>query len=150
MLVQAPSPLSGTFGRGKFQQMRAKLRLFTALAFALFLVVGVSGCQFSYPFEFSGVVRTADGAPLPGVTVILNAGSVRESSFPVVSGADGTFKARVLIGDIAFMREALPKWSLELSKVGYESAAVDVSPQQKPESPRKTTFISTEGTLKAK
>lgn len=130
--------------------MRVKVRLITTSAFALFLVVGVSGCQFSYPFEFSGVVRTADGTPLPGVTVTLSAGGVRESSFPVVSEADGTFRAQVRIGDIEFMREALPRWSLELSKDGYESAVVDVSPKQKPESPRKTTHISTEGTLKGK
>jgi hypothetical protein len=129
--------------------MQAKLRLVATTVFAVFLLVGVSGCQFSYPFEISGVARATDGSPLPGVSVTLNAGSVSESSFPVVTEPDGTFKARVRIGDIEFMKEELPKWSLELSKDGYETATVDISPKQKPESPRKTTFISAEGTLKA-
>jgi hypothetical protein len=48
------------------------------------------------------------------------------------------------------MREELPKWSLELFKDGYEPATVDVSPNQKPESTRKTTYIFIEGTLKSK
>ncbi len=130
--------------------MQAKLRLVATTVFAVFLLVGVSGCQFSYPFEISGVVRAASGSPLPGVRVTLNAGSIRESSFPVVTGPDGTFKANVRIGDIEFMREELPKWSLELSKDGYETATVDLSPKHKPESPRKTTFISAQGRLKAK
>src|SRR4051794_22497420 len=130
--------------------MRAKLRLFATSTFALLLLVGVSGCQWSYPYEFSGVVRAADGTPLPGITVTLSAEGVRESSFPVFTGADGTFNALVRIADIEFMREALPKWSLELSKDGYESATIDVSPKQKPESPRQTTFVTAEGTMKVK
>ena len=85
---------------------------------------------------------------MTGVSVTLTAGSIRESSFPVITAADGTFKARVRIGDIEFMQDELPKWSLELAKDGYETAIVDVSPKQQPESPRKTTFISTEGTLR--
>jgi hypothetical protein len=129
--------------------MRAQLRALATAVVGLFLVVAVSGCQFAYPFEFSGVVRAADGRPLPGVSVTLNAGNVRESSFPVVTGADGTFEARVRIGDIEFMGK-LPKWSLELTKDGYETATVDVSPGEKPESPRKTTFITAKGTLKIK
>jgi hypothetical protein len=130
--------------------MRSNLRILTTAVFGSLLVAGVSGCQFSYPFEISGVVRATDGTPLAGVNVTLNAGSIRESSFPVDTGPDGTFKATVRIGDIEFMRKELPKWSLELSKEGYETTTVDVSPKQKPESPRKTTFISSKGTLKAK
>jgi len=130
--------------------MRPTLRVFGTTLFGLFLVVGVSGCSFSYPFEISGVVRSADGTPLAGVSVTLNAGSIRESSFPVVTGADGKFTGTARIGDIEFMREGLPKWSLELSRDGYETTTVDVSPKQKPESPRETTFVSTSVALKAK
>lgn len=130
--------------------MRAKLRIATLAALCMFLVVAASGCQYSYPFEFSGIVRGADGVPLPGVTVTLKANSARDSSFPVVTGADGSFKGRVRIDEMEFERGPLPKWSLELSKDGYESATIDVSPKQKPESPKKTTSISAEVTLNAK
>jgi hypothetical protein len=96
----------------------------------------------------SPALRNGDGTPVAGVSITLNAGHIRESSFPVVTGPDGTFKATVRIGDIEFMREELPKWSLELSKDGYESATLNVSPKQKPESPSKTTQITVEGFLK--
>jgi hypothetical protein len=129
--------------------MPSQLRVIATAAFGSLLILGVSGCQFSYPFEISGVIRRADGDPLPGVSVTLKAQSIRESSFPVVTGTDGTFKARVRIGDIEFMGR-LPKWSLELSKEGYEAGTVDVSPKQRPESPRKTTLINAVGTLKVK
>lgn len=129
--------------------MQAKLRLSAMSLLALLVLVGVSGCQYSFPFEISGVVRAADGGPLAGVRVTLNAGGIVESSFPVVTGPDGTFKARVRIRDIEFMPSELPKWSLELSKDGYEKATVEISPKQ-PESPTKTTFISAKGILKAK
>jgi hypothetical protein len=129
--------------------MRAALRLIGVAAFALFLV-SVGGCQFSYPFELSGVVRATDGAPLPGVTVTLKAGGISESPFPLVTGDDGTFKGNFRIADREFMRDELPTWSLKLSKDGYESATVDVSPKQEPESPRTKTFITVVWTLKAK
>jgi hypothetical protein len=129
--------------------MPSQIRITATAAFGSLLILGVSGCQFSYPFEISGVIGGADGDPLPGVSVTLKAGNLRESSFPVVTGPDGTFKARVKIGDVEFMG-GLQKWSLELSKEGYETSTVDVSPKQKPESPRKTTFINAGGTLKVK
>jgi hypothetical protein len=47
------------------------------------------------------------------------------------------------------MGDELPQWSLTLSKNGYQDATLDISPKQKPESPRKTTQLWAEGTLVA-
>src|SRR4051794_26553441 len=104
----------------------------TALG-GLVLVLGASGCQYSYPFEISGVVRgAADGAPLTGVTATLQAGGIRESSFPVVTGPDGSVRASFRVADSQFMRGELPKWTLVLTKEGYEDQALDVSPTHTP------------------
>lgn len=127
--------------------MRAAFRVIATAVPGLFLIVGLSGCQFSYPFEISGVVRTPDGTPVSGVTVNFTAEGIRDSSFPLVTGFDGTFKGKVRIADVEFMREELPKWSLELSKEGYQPTTVGIGPKEKPESPGNTTIISTQVTL---
>jgi hypothetical protein len=126
------------------EQLRNVKRVFLGLAF----LSCVSGCQYGYTFEFSGTVRTSNGAPLPGVSITINATDIRDSSFPVVTLGDGTYKATVRIMDIAFMRGKLPTWSLELKKDGYETATVDVSPKQEPKSAGKTTFVTADGILK--
>jgi len=129
--------------------MRQKLRYCATAVAGLLLIIGVSGCQYNYPFEISGVVRNAaDGAPLAGVSVTIRADGIRgESPFPVITGPDGTFKARFEVGDIEFMRDELPQWSLTLSKDGYQDATLDISPKQEPESPRKTTQLRAQGHL---
>jgi len=57
-------------------------------AVALFIAAGLPGCQYRYPVEVRGSVRSsADGSSLRGVLVKL-----WESVEPVYSEADGTFK----------------------------------------------------------
>lgn len=130
--------------------MGPPFRRLSMTVFASLLVIGVSGCQYSYPFEISGMVRTADGTALAGVHVTLRAQGILESSFPVVTAQDGTFNGHIRVMDSEFGGNRLPTWILELSKEGYESANVDVSPTQQPKSPRKTTVVSADGTMKVK
>jgi hypothetical protein len=89
--------------------------------------------------------------PLAGVSVTLKAkGILNPSPFPVLTGPDGRFVATFRVVDIEFMHEELPKWSLVLSKEGYQEQTLDVSLKQKPESTKKTTAIDAEGSLQAK
>src|SRR5262249_54910294 len=127
--------------------MRCNVHILTVGVFGLLLLVGTSGCSFAYPFEISGLVQSADGTPLPDVAVFFEAEGIWESSFPVVTQPDGTFKARVRINDIEFMHEEMPKWTLQLTKNGFENTTVDVSPKSKPKSPRQTTYIDTKPTM---
>jgi len=48
---------------------------------------------------------------------------------------------------VEFMRDELPQWSLTLSKDGYQDETLDISPKQKPESPRRTTQLRAHGRL---
>lgn len=131
--------------------MRTRFYRFAIVSGLLFLG-GVSGCQFSYPFEISGFVQSAaDDTPLPGVTIALKADGLRgESPFPLITGEDGKFRAAFRVGDIAFTHGDLPKWTLVLSKDGYQNQTLEIRFTQKPESTSKTTTIPIEGRLKPK
>src|SRR5436190_18659103 len=124
------------------KNMRSPIRNLATAAVGFLFVFSLGGCQLSYPFRITGVVRDADGNPLPHVKVTLKAAGIINSSFPAYSGPDGTFKALVYIRDAELGRKELPKWFLQLFLEGYETATVDCSPTQKPKSTNKTTFIS--------
>jgi hypothetical protein len=131
--------------------MRANIRIVTTALVGVLVICGVSGCSIVYPFELRGVIRnSADGTPLAGVTVMLKAPGIIESHFPVVTEADGSFVATFKVFDTQFDHGKLPQWSLDLSKDGYEEETLDVSPKQAPESSKKTTQISVEGSLRVK
>ena len=122
--------------------MRTRLRLVVTAMGGLLLVCGINGCQINYRYEISGVVRSAaDGALLAGVTVRFPNDWIRESPFPVVTGPDGTFSARFSVSAGQFSGNQSPKWTLYLSKDGYQSDTVEVSPQS-PDSPNRTTFVA--------
>lgn len=123
-------------------------------AAALFVVgslFAVSGCQFSYPFEINGVVQASDGTPLTGVSVKIKPDlGIRESTFPVLTGTDGRFRASIQVADREFRHSPLPKWTLEFTKAGYDPATVTISPSATPASKHTTTVISTSATLNAR
>ena len=130
--------------------MQPNRRTFTTSALALLVTGGLSGCQRIYSFDVIGVVRAVDGQPLSDVQVSLKARSVYKSQFPVGTGPDGKFNAQFQVLDGEFYPDRLPQWELELSKDGYETVRVDISPKQRPEPSAETTLISAGGTLRAK
>jgi hypothetical protein len=122
--------------------LRTASRMTMATLASLALLCGTNGCHRVYPFELRGGVRSAaDGSPLAEVTVMLRVGGiVGGTPSPVVTGADGTFNVSFRVADIEFMRDKLPRWSLVLSKEGYDNLTIDVSPTQEPKSSRTTTI----------
>lgn len=117
----------------------------------LLLIVGMSGCQYAYRFEISGVVNdAANGTSLAGVSVMLKSGGHTVTPFPVITGPDGKYHASFKVRDGDFMRDKLPEWSLVFSKDGYEDETLDVSPKKRPASLSTTTQISVDGQLRAK
>ena len=73
------------------------------------VLLGIGGCQLAYPFEISGVVRDPEGKPLAGVQVSLICAYTAQSSFPTVTGPNGTFKATIRVYDIEFSSQRLQR-----------------------------------------
>ena len=131
--------------------MQLNRRTFATNALVLLVTGGLSACQRIYSFHVSGVVRANDGGPLSGVQVGLKARSIYNSPFPVNTGPDGKIDAQFQVLESEFYADRLPQWELELSKGGYETVRVDISPKQRPESSAETTLISVaETTLRVK
>ena len=134
--------------------MRRILRLSATAAFALSLLFGVTGCQYSYKFEVGGVDRAADGTPLEGVKVELTGRPSLTgpalTTFPTVTGPDGGFLAvfEAKDNDIKY-RKPLPTWTFTLTKEGYAKKTFDIRLKEKPASVRTTTHFPVEWTLEA-
>lgn len=133
--------------------MSKTLRVATAAAFALAVLFGLTGCQYSYKFEVGGVVRAADGTPLEGVKVELTGGSFQtgpEMTFPTVTGPEGRFLAvfSARDNDIKYVKP-LPTWTFTLTKEGYAKKTFDIRLQEEPASVRTTTHFPVEWTLEA-
>jgi hypothetical protein len=93
------------------------------------------GCHYSYHFDISGMVKSASGEPLGGVTIVLDPdghGSGRLAEFQ--SEPDGTFSYEMRIREYEFDNGRLPTRVLWFSKPGYVKEKVDISPKQKPNS----------------
>ena len=114
-----------------------------------FVAVAICGCSYRYHFDISGVVRSADGEPLAGVTIELDPigdGSGWESEFK--SGADGSFLHEMRIGPYEFDDDRLPIRVLWFSKDGYVKEKIDISPKQKPKTYKEHVPINVEARLK--
>ena len=105
------------------------------------------GCSQLFEYDLRVVVRdVADGRPLSGVHVDIQGELVidHDSSpprSPEVTGDDGVFTSRCRAYDTAFRGEELPKWSIVLTKSGYEDEVLDISPSQRPDSGREKRRI---------
>jgi hypothetical protein len=149
-LLTAPRNIG--YGAAESEMTRHNSRhSFIAMA-GLLLVVGVSGCQYSYPFELQGVVKNAaDGQPLAGVTIVLkNAREHGDTPFPVTTQADGAFSANFRVAGSQFVAADPPVWSLALSKDGFHDEVIDIRFGNRPESPKVTTFLVVVGAMRPK
>jgi hypothetical protein len=93
------------------------------------------GCSYSYHFDISGVVRSADGKPLSDVKIVLDPigdGSGWVTEFK--SAPDGTFSYEMRLAPHEFDDGRSPTCVLWFSKEGYVKEKVDISPMQKPNS----------------
>jgi len=112
---------------------RCAVLIFTILS--LLSLTLLSGCQYAYPVELRGVVRSAaDGAPIAGVTVMLSPdgayGSGYARVFPATSAQDGMFRVSFTMPDIAFGGP----WSVSLKMEGYQDETIDLGPFNEPKS----------------
>jgi len=102
-----------------------------------------SGCQGSYAYHFWGVVKNStDGNPINEVSVTLDVGAVdKDTPFTVSIGRDGSFGASFRVADGVFIGIDMPKWTLVLSKPGFQDEIIDVSPREQPESKKVTNAV---------
>jgi hypothetical protein len=109
-------------------------RLQRRILFGALLLISLSGCQRSYSYVLHGVVKiAADGSTLAGVVVTVNADGVsHQTGFPFTTNGDGKFRARFDINEREFSEGKIRKWSLTLSRDGFEDEEVDISPTQEP------------------
>ncbi|WP_339911860.1 hypothetical protein [Symmachiella dynata] len=98
--------------------------------------VFLSGCQKTYTYTISGIVKDAtDGKPLQDVEVDLNGyhshmGGVH---FPIKTDALGHFQFDWKVSDGEFHGPTdMPKWVLNLKKNGYADESVDISTKREP------------------
>jgi hypothetical protein len=131
---------------------RSRLQLTNRAICALLLSCAVGGCQFSYRFEVSGVVRSAaDGLPLGGVIISLKSAGLRdETLFEMVTRPDGTFSANFSVRDSAFHPDEFPKWTLELSREDYRDEKFDLTLRKRPNSPKDAVQIVVYPSMRAK
>jgi hypothetical protein len=115
--------------------MLATRRPLLALACPLLL----SGCQYSYTFAVSGVVKSAaTGKALAGVKVFSTRQDLAEfnpdaTQPDAVTGKDGAFAFTVRVPDIHFMAGSDRRWHLLFNGQGLKEA-VDLHGAQAPES----------------
>ncbi|MBI3821824.1 MAG: hypothetical protein HY289_03985 [Planctomycetes bacterium] len=106
------------------------------------LLFSISGCSYAYSFALSLVVKGIDGAPLQDVNVTLKAEHFSEApNFPVSTGPDGSVRFSFRVRDTVLHHDAMPKWSLLLSKQGFHDEEIDITLKQKPESPKRETQL---------
>jgi hypothetical protein len=118
------------------------VRVRGAVLCAVLAASSLQGCQLAYDYEVRGRVKSAsDGAPLAGVRITLEAGSLFATTSPAMTATDGTFSLRFTVSDGAFGPVAMPKWSLTLAKEGYFDELIDISPTKEPESAKITNQI---------
>lgn len=106
------------------------------------LACGISGCSYGYRFEISGIIRMMEGEPLSGVQIVLDTGGATSTNWPDLrSDPDGRFAFEYLAFSRCFAGGRLPTWTLQLSKEGYVTERVDISPKQPPASPKEKNHI---------
>lgn len=117
------------------------------------LLVGLlilPGCQFHYEYEVRGTIKDfTGGTPLAGVRISLEGSGLDGVETPV-TGSDGSFLLRFSVGDIEFLPDEMPKWSLSLAKEGYADEVIDISPSKEPESSRIVNVIVLQSYMGAK
>jgi hypothetical protein len=127
--------------------------LYSRLALAAILMLGISGCQRSFSYVVRGIVKSAtDGSPIRGVEVTLQAdGLTHQTGFPFATEPGGKFRAMFRISDQEFFPEGtLPKWSLILTEEGFHDEEIDISPSQRPTSGGQETQIEVVAYMRTK
>jgi hypothetical protein len=131
--------------------MTVALRALASVLLGVTLCSLVTGCQYAYPFEVSGVVRSAaTGKPLAGVKIFsthppLDMEPVLlladKTQAVAVTGEDGRFTFSENVQDIHFMQEGGTRWVVFLAKEGFDREKVDLRTLRRPDSPKGTFTI---------
>jgi hypothetical protein len=112
------------------------------VACVILAATGLPGCSVVYDVEVRGTVtNAADGKPLAGVLVELEAGGVYESTSPAVTASDGRFSLQFYVSAGQFGVNEMPRWTLKLTRDGLVAEAVDISPTREPKSGKGPVLI---------
>ena len=101
-----------------------------ALAVALFAPLALAGCSKFRYFEAETIIRDAvTGKPISGV-------SISEAGDTVVTNSEGKARARFRVSYYAFddngKYRGKKRIKLKISKKGYETEVLDVTPEDEP------------------
>lgn len=100
------------------------------------LTLAMPGCSVRFELEIEGTIRdSADGKPLAGVRVVLDARGALGWPESLTTNKDGEFTAAFQVPADKFsqVHDGLPKWQLLLSKKGFHDDAINVSLRRAPD-----------------
>jgi hypothetical protein len=107
----------------------------------------MAGCQYVYPFEVSGQVRSAaTGSPLGGVKIYSthvnpDAPVPGEDQPVAVTGEDGSFSFSEHVWDVNFRGDGQTTWVLVFSREGFKKEKVDLRRVHQPHSAKTTSTV---------
>lgn len=101
------------------------------------------GCSQRFTYDLRVVVRdAADARPLAEVAIEIQGDLIFDrDQYPPTTNADGVFAPSCYAPDYQFFHDALPTWSLVLSREGYHNEIIDISPTRKPDTGREERRI---------
>jgi hypothetical protein len=115
---------------------------FSVAVIAATACVLLPGCQYSYRFDVSGVLKDSSGQPVAGVQIFDSFDGQFSGERPLaVSGTDGRFAFVQEIGDYRLMVDGQTDWALIFSKDGLRTEKADLRFVKRPKSTRETAPV---------
>lgn len=116
------------------------------------LALVLPGCSYHCHFEARGVVRDADGKPIPDARVeVLDADGkphVQNSGEPAVATTDADGAFRVGFWTVPSQKDELTGWTVKVSAEGHEPQTIAVGPVKEPRRGDVTVYLDFQPVLR--